>query len=148
MKLYVASSWRNTDYPVVLELLREAGHDAYDFRNPRPGDRGFHWSAIDPRWDGWKARDYVEALGHSLCTEGYANDLHAMKRAEAFVLVLPAGSSAHLEAGWAVGRRLPLFVLLPSYFRPGADGELMYKLATRVCVSVPELVECLGEKYL
>jgi len=50
MSIYVASSWRNTHQPSVVAALREAGHDVYDFRNPRPGDHGFHWSMIDPDW--------------------------------------------------------------------------------------------------
>ena len=43
-KIYVASSWRNSDYPEVVEKLREAGHDVYDFRNPPSGDESFKWS--------------------------------------------------------------------------------------------------------
>ena len=39
-KIYVASSWRNEYYPEVVEKLREAGHEMYDFRNPPSGDSG------------------------------------------------------------------------------------------------------------
>ena len=38
MKIYVASSWRNERHPGVVELLRIAGHEVYDFRNPEDGD--------------------------------------------------------------------------------------------------------------
>ena len=34
-RIYVASSWRNVYYPEVVTRLREAGHEVYDFRNPR-----------------------------------------------------------------------------------------------------------------
>ena len=34
MHIYVASSWRNTYYPEVVQALRDAGHEVYDFRNP------------------------------------------------------------------------------------------------------------------
>ena len=44
-QIYVASSWRNEYYPEVVEKLREAGHDVYDFRNPPSGDPGFKWSS-------------------------------------------------------------------------------------------------------
>ena len=37
-KIYVASSWRNEYYHEVVEKLREAGHEMYDFRNPPSGD--------------------------------------------------------------------------------------------------------------
>ena len=32
-RIYVASSWRNEFYPEVVQLLREAGHEVYDFHN-------------------------------------------------------------------------------------------------------------------
>ena len=38
MKIYVASSWRNTYYPQVVETLRQAGYEVYDFRNPPTGE--------------------------------------------------------------------------------------------------------------
>lgn len=43
-KIYVASSWRNQYYSDVVNRLREAGHEVYDFRNPPQGTGGFHWS--------------------------------------------------------------------------------------------------------
>ena len=45
-KIYVASSWRNEYYPEVVKVLRDAGHDVYDFRNPPSGDPGFKWSCV------------------------------------------------------------------------------------------------------
>ena len=33
-KIYLASSWRNTVYNDILYLLRQVGHEVYDFRNP------------------------------------------------------------------------------------------------------------------
>ena len=32
-KIYVASSWRNQYFPDVVKILREYGHEVYDFRN-------------------------------------------------------------------------------------------------------------------
>lgn len=31
MKIYVASSWRNPSQQTVVQALRGAGHDVYDF---------------------------------------------------------------------------------------------------------------------
>ena len=47
--VYVASSWRNEQYPEVVKRLRDAGFNVYDFRNPPSGDHGFWWDSIDPR---------------------------------------------------------------------------------------------------
>lgn len=33
-KIYVASSWRNKYFPEVVDALRAAGHQVYDFCKP------------------------------------------------------------------------------------------------------------------
>lgn len=57
-KIYVASSWRNEFQWQVVHELRRVGHEVYDFRNPKPGDDGFHWSEIDPDWE----RSWLETI--------------------------------------------------------------------------------------
>ena len=51
MKVYVASSWRNTSQPVVVARLQWEGYEVYDFRRPTECSTGFHWSEIDPAWE-------------------------------------------------------------------------------------------------
>lgn len=63
--IYLASSWRNAQYQQVLELLRAAGHEVYDFRNPTPGERGFSWDQLDPNWQGWTPRQFMLAMESS-----------------------------------------------------------------------------------
>ena len=124
MKIYVASSWRNDVQPEVVKLLREDGHEVYDFKNPEPGDNGFHWSEIDPDWKQWNPTQYKNALMHPLAIDGFKKDFNAMKWADAFVLVQPCGRSAHLELGWAVGSGKPTAMLLSEDVEP----ELMAKM--------------------
>ncbi len=124
MRIYVASSWRNARQPEVVVALRAAGHEVYDFRHPAPGNNGFSWSAIDPAWKGWSAEQFKSALQHPVAIEGFRLDFEGMKWANAVVLVHPSGRSAHLEAGWATGRDVPVFVLLEE----GGEPELMLKL--------------------
>lgn len=122
MKTYLASSWRNPYQPVVLEELRNAGFQVYDFRNPKPGNTGFGWrQTIDrPIKTG---DDLLEALAHPRAQEGFDLDFSAMRWAEACVLLLPCGNSAHLEAGWFAGCGKPVAVLCRELREP----ELMYK---------------------
>ncbi len=138
MKVYVASSWRNDRQPGVVAALREAGHEVYDFRNPRPGEGGFHWSEIDPGWRCWTPETYRACLSHPIAERGFASDFAAMKWAEAFVLVQPCGRSAHLELGWACGAGKRAIMLL-------ADGEpeLMSKLADHICCDIAEVLAAL-----
>jgi len=130
MKFYVASSWRNQAQPGVVTLLREAGHEVYDFRNPPHGRPGFNWAEIDENWKDWTAEKYRAALSNPLAEEGFKQDMDGMKWADACVLVLPCGRSAHLEAGWFAGQGKPVFVLT----RDGEEPELMAKMCHAVCI--------------
>jgi hypothetical protein len=141
MRIYVASSWRNGVQPSVISFLREAGHEVYDFRNPSEGDIGFHWSEIDPAWQQWSFDAYRSALSHPVADAGFKSDFDAMKWADACVLVLPCGRSAHLEAGWFAGAGKPLVILILEKCEP----ELMYKMADSICLSMDELLSRLEE---
>lgn len=99
MRIYVASSWRNAMQAVVVNYLRDAGHEVYDFRNPRYGMGGFEWGDIDRDWRDWDPKQFVCALEHTIAEAAFTSDLAAMEWADACVLVLPCGLSAHLEAG-------------------------------------------------
>ena len=140
MNIYVASSWRCPRQPVVVEALRAAGHEVYDFRHPAPGNEGFHWSAIDPAWQSWDGIGFRNALEHSVARDGFALDMNALRACDACVLVLPCGRSAHLELGWAAGAGKRTAVLLTGKDEP----ELMYRMLGKVCVSVEEIVEWLA----
>jgi hypothetical protein len=142
-RIYVASSWRNSHYPAVVQALRDAGHDTYDFRNPEPGDTGFQWSAIDPNWETASVERYLEILAHPLAEAGFQKDASAMKQSDTCVLVLPCGRSAHLEAGWFCGQGRDCFILYPEGVN--VEPELMSKMATAVVSGMPALLAALVE---
>lgn len=141
MKIYVASSWRNKWQQLVVQYLREQGFEVYDFKNPRAGDSGFHWSEIDPEWKSWDADRFIQALHHPIADSGFASDFEAMKSADACVLVLPCGRSAHLEAGWFCGAGKPVHIILFGYNEP----ELMYKCATGCHEDIDSVVRALRD---
>lgn len=136
MRIYVASSWRNQMQPQIVDKLRAIGHEVYDFRHPSLNIHGFQWSDIDPEWQRWTVGFYRDALEHPIAERGFNNDFEAMKWADAFVLVMPSGRSAHLEAGWAMGNGKPTCILIPERCEP----ELMYKLADRIALNVNEVI--------
>lgn len=143
MKLYVASSWRNERQPEIIELLRHDGHEVYDFRNPEEGNKGFHWSAIDPNWKSWTMEEFRGALNHVVAISGFVLDWNAMVWAEACVMVMPCGRSAHLEAGYFVGAHKPLYILVSD-----GEPELMYKMATGICTDVSELAVLINSRVI
>jgi nucleoside 2-deoxyribosyltransferase len=139
VKIYVASSWRNERQPEVVAALRAAGHDVYDFRNPRPGDRGFQWSEIDPEWQRWTPEQFRSALTDDVALRGFESDWDAMQEADCCVLVMPCGRSAHLEAGYFAGAGKRLVILLSD-----GEPELMYSMASFIALSIDEAVDAVG----
>ena len=147
-RIYLASSWRNESQPQIVEILRAAGQEVYDFRNPPRGQSGFGWSEIDPNWRNWSIDKYWEILlTHPRAKEGFLNDYAGMNWADTCVLLLPSGRSAHLEAGYMMGQKKRVFILLhQNKFEP----ELMYLLADipeygAIVTSIEELLEELGK---
>lgn len=141
-KIYVASSWRNEGQQELVRILRNFGHEVYDFKNPAPGQKGFSWKQVGfgqtDFYDGPPDLDqYLKALAHPVAIEGFRFDKDAMDWADTFVLMLPCGRSAHLEAGWASGAGKAVHVLLSQdKFEP----ELMYLLCSSISTTVDDLI--------
>lgn len=135
--VYLASSWRNAQYPAMLARFRQE-IEVYDFRDP---ERAFDWRQIDPEWDGGpiSMERYKKLLDHPRAVEGFEADMAALRSARAVVLLNPCGSSAHLEAGWAVGAGKPLYVLTEPEQRP----DLMYRMAELVTADPHEILMAL-----
>ena len=144
MKIYVASSWRNQFQPQIVSLLREAGHSAYDFRNPGPERHGFGWEELNEKWKEWTPDQFRRALEHPIANAGFKSDFEAMQWADACVLILPCGRSAHSEAGYMAGQQKPVHVLMLDRQEP----ELMYKMFDSICISRDELLDTLMEQEI
>jgi len=91
------------------------------------------------------AAEYLRMIEHPAALHGYGLDYAAMERADAFVMVLPCGKSAHLEAGWAMGAGKPTAILLEDPVEP----ELMYRTTLenphgRICLTMLDLLGWLG----
>lgn len=136
MKIYVASSWRNEVQQDVVRALRADGHEVYDFRDPddRGVPGGFSWREIDDEWQQWSPAKFRELVQHPIASVGFFRDFEAMQKADACVLVMPCGRSAHLELGWCAGAGKRTLILLA----PG-EPELMYRLADGLCLSIDEV---------
>ncbi|MEM9490075.1 MAG: hypothetical protein AAGC55_13085 [Myxococcota bacterium] len=135
--VYVASSWRNPDQPRVVAELRATGYEVYDFR-----EDGFSWADIDPEWKEWTSVEFIENLEHPLAVKHFERDFRAMERADAFVMVMTCGRSAHIETGWGVGRDKPALICLD---KKGQEPELMYRMADSLCIGPGTVVEAIGK---
>lgn len=138
-RIYLASSWRNPFQPQAVDMLRAAGHEVYDFRNPAPGNQGFAWSEIDENWQSWPPNLFIAGLQHPLAQRGYRLNKDALDWCDSCVLLLPCGRSAHLELGYAIGRGKQSLAVLAA----GAEPELMYLLADKVVSDLSLLLPAL-----
>lgn len=144
MKVYIASSWKNvTDVRRLARTLRAYGHAVFDFTDPasRPdGTGGFVFSAS--QWFG-KPLHLIHWLEFAECEAtrlAYESDRSGLDWAEAVVLLLPCGRSAHLEAGYAAGRGKRLVVCGTL---PRGEFEAMYLLADLRTERLDEVLTCL-----
>lgn len=134
--IYLASSWRNPYQPWMVDLLRQNGHQVYDFRNP-PHSTGFGWHEIGLDAKTCTAEQYRAALlTHPRAAQGFNADFAAMRWADTGLLVLPCGRSAHLELGWMAGAGKRTIILT----RDGEEPELMALLADKICISPDEVL--------
>ncbi|MEK7620183.1 MAG: hypothetical protein AAB413_03015 [Patescibacteria group bacterium] len=101
MNYFIASRWRNRDIlDPLVEQIRAAGHDVYYFvektitkhaRELEPEEYMKRYESIK----NWREDPY--------CKKIYEQDLCGLKECETLLLILPAGKSAHMEAGIAHG---------------------------------------------
>jgi hypothetical protein len=147
VKVYVATSWKNEAFPTVVQLLRDDGHEVYDFRNPhqtgpdrgRQG-RGFSWSEIDKAPRPWWPEQTLAVLKHGIAQDGFGSDFDALQWADACIMVQPCGVSAALELGWAVGAG-KLTAVLMAFGEP----DLMLLMANLLTTDMGEVLDMLAQ---
>ena len=127
MKVYVASSWRNEVYPEVLEALRGAGHEVYDFRH----QGGVEWNLAD----GVDAGGLFDVLEHPQVQAIFRRDMDALADCDAVVCVLPCGRSAHLELGYGVGAGKRTVLL----WNDGDEPDIMHKAVDAIVFNVADI---------
>ena len=152
-KIYLASSWRNPWQPTIVTLLRDSGHEVYDFRNPGPGSHGFAWHEVDEKWRGWTLEQYRDALKDPIAEAGFRADMDGLEWCDTCILAQPCGTSSHLELGWACGQRKRTAVLFPGDDIEPAwrdaplrsfEPELMPKMVDAILIGKTELLSWLG----
>ena len=143
MRIYIASSWRNPYQEMLVKICEELGYEVYDFKHPAPDDNGFHWSEIDPEWKSWSPDKFIKALDHPIANRGFTFDMDALVACDVCLLVLPSGRSAHLEAGYAVGRGKPVLIYMPVPDEPELMYNMIYNNDGIISSSITEITDWL-----
>lgn len=135
--IYVIGSLRQSRPREIAALLRQDGHEVFDdWQAPGP-QADDHWRDYEQE----RGRTFKEALAGAAAQNVFQFDKGNLDRADAAVLVMPAGKSAHLELGYVLGSGKPGYILL--------DGEperwdVMYGFATGVFTETEALRSALG----
>lgn len=136
-KVYLIGSLRNPAIAPLASRLRSALPNTIVFDD---------WLCAGPHADdAWRDHEknagytFLEALERPAAKHVFAFDRKHLEESAAVVLVAPAGKSAHLELGWALGKGKPGFVLMDNPER----WDVMYQFATGVTDKEDVLVQWL-----
>lgn len=132
----------NKRAPKVIKQLTRLGYNVYDFYNP---ETAFLWETLIEDWTRIKPKQYTEMLNlHGKLHDTFRADMKGLETADAVILVLPCGKSAHLELGYAVADNKKTLILLDDKF-PN-QPELMYKMVDIICYTTVCMLSWLKEQ--
>lgn len=135
--IYVIGSLRNEQVPKIAQELRDCGHDVFDDWYSAGRDADDWWRAYEKA----RGRTYEEALQGAAAKNVYAFDKRHLDAADAVVMVMPAGRSAHLELGYCAGKGKRTAILLePEYER----WDVMLQFADLVTTDIEKVKEWLS----
>ena len=124
MKIYIASSWKNRDNVIMLkDHLIKYGHKVDAFCDFRDEERiVFDFKQI-PNWETYNAKSFLNIDEVEMA---FNQDKKMIDWADCVILLLPAGKSSHLEAGYAKGTNKKL--IIAGDF-PSGEIDVMYGFA-------------------
>ena len=132
--IYIIGSLRNPRITEVGNALRAAGYDAFDEWHAGGPEADDEWR----RYENDRGRHYKEALAGFHARNIFEFDLRHLNRAQAGVLVMPAGRSGHLELGYLIGQGKLGYILFDEV---PERLDIMHNFATAVCFSLGELMD-------
>lgn len=137
--IYLIGSLRNEAIPAFAQALEEAsGYEVFaDWFTPGPQADDYWRDYVKVRWPEGGIR---KALAGYAARHIFEFDKEHLDRADAVVMLRPAGTSGHMELGYALGSGKPGFILF--------DGEperfdVMLNFVTGIAFSLEELVPML-----
>lgn len=133
-KIYLAGSLRNPAIPHLANELTRLGFDVFaDWYGAGP-------NADDHLRDYAKLRgwDYKQTLQSAAAKNTFKFDKDHIDHSDIFVLLMPAGRSGHLEAGYARGHGKLTFIL---FDQEPERVDIMYQFADELFFTKQDLFE-------
>ena len=134
--VYVIGSLRNPTIPTLGNALETLGWEAFtDWHSAGPN--------ADDEWqkhERARGRMYKEALKGYHAKHVFYFDKHHLDRADAGLLVLPAGKSCCWELGYMAGQVKDTYILFQEYPKDGR-WDIMFTACTDVFFSEEEMMK-------
>jgi len=140
MKIYLASSWKNAGlvYDYALDLRRK-GYNVDAFVDASTGRYVFDWREIVKNKDLLDAKIFLE---DPRSLKAFREDKKWLDWCDCLILILPAGKSSHLEAGYIKGQGKMLIIYAPQTFESG-KFDVMYGFADLLTDDYLEVIDFL-----
>lgn len=139
-KIYLASSWKNSS--LVMEIkktLASRGHSVDAFCDQSDGRFVFSFDLL-PDVQKLNAETVLE---EEIVKKAFEEDKKWLDWADTCLMILPAGNSAHLEAGYAKGSGKDLIIYREGF--PEGEFDVMYGFADLVTDDMNRVIEFLTE---
>lgn len=108
MKIYIIGTFKNDRVEPLGDKLRSLGFEVFDsWRGTHPESDQVMW-----RYEQNRGHSYKEALRGLAAQNAFQFDKKHLDESDLAIMVMDAGRSAHIEAGYMIGRGKPVFVLL------------------------------------
>lgn len=140
-KIYLASSWKNAY--LVFNLHNELHRKGYivdAFVDASEGRYVFDWRDIVKDKNALNAKTFLE---DSRAQRAFREDRKQLDWCNCVILILPAGKSSHLEAGYAKGQQKTLIIYAPQRFESG-EFDVMYGFADLLTDNYQEVIDFLA----
>ncbi len=138
MKIYLASSWKNATLvrwwkEKLLVYVKDCEVDA--FCDNLDGRFVFHFSEIGNPSE----LDAINFLKDERSLKAFEEDKKWLDWADCCLLILPAGKSAHLEAGYTKGKGKRLIIWQKNFSK--GEFDVMYGFADLITDSMEAVFE-------
>lgn len=129
--IYLIGSLRNPDVIKIGAMIRAAGAEAFDDWHGAGPEADDHWQ----KYENARGRNFKEALAGHAAQNVFHFDKTNLDRADAVILIMPAGKSGHLEFGYAMGQGKPGVILIPG---EPERFDVMYNFASAGIAYTPD----------
>lgn len=137
MKIYLASSWKNAALVKnIKERLEAEGNEVDAFCDTSAGRFVFSFDQLPANISEHNA---ISIFNFPPVNRAFQEDKKWLDWSEATLLILPAGKSAHLEAGYAKGQGKRLVIYQEDF--PNGEFDVMYGFADLITDDINEVVE-------